>query len=63
MLALESAGYDIRAHIHDEVLISEPENDRRVLNDVVAILSAPLPWAPGLPLDADGWEGPYYRKD
>lgn len=34
-----------------------------VLEDVCEIMSRPLPWAPGLPLRADGCELNYYRKE
>ena len=62
MLALSGAGFDIRAHVHDEVIITEPVGGRSV-EEVCALMSRPLPWAPGLPLNADGYETPYYRKD
>lgn len=62
MLALSAAGFDIRAHVHDEVIITEPIGGRTV-EDVCAIMGAPIPWAPGLPLRADGYETPYYKKD
>ena len=62
MLALNKQGYDIRAHVHDEVIITEPIGDRSV-QDVCAIMGADLPWAEGLPLRADGYETPYYKKD
>ena len=62
MLALTDAGYDIRAHVHDEVIITEPIGGRSV-QDVCEIMGAPLGWAPGLPLRADGYETPFYRKD
>ncbi len=62
MLALADAGYDIRAHVHDEVIITEPIGGRSV-QDVCDIMGADLPWAEGLPLRADGYETPYYRKD
>lgn len=62
MLRLDAAGYDIRAHVHDEVIISEPIGGRSV-EDAAAIMGAPCAWAPGLPLRADGYETPYYRKD
>lgn len=63
MLALESEGYDIRAHVHDEVIISEPRDSGRGVKDVVEIMSRELPWAKGLPLTAAGYEGDYYFKD
>lgn len=62
MLALAEAGYDIRAHVHDEVIISEPRNGRTV-EDVSAIMGRELPWAPGLPLRGDGYACDFYMKD
>lgn len=62
MLALDVAGYDIRAHVHDEVIISEPVNGRSV-DEVCAVMGATLEWAEGLPLTADGYETPFYKKD
>ena len=62
MLALAAEGFDVRAHVHDEVIITEP-NDGRSVEDVCSIMSRPLRWAKGLPLRADGYETPYYKKD
>lgn len=62
MLALEDAGYDIRAHVHDEVIISEPR-DGRTVEDVSAIMGRELPWASGLPLRGDGYACDFYIKD
>ena len=61
MLRLAAAGYDIRGHVHDEVIISCPMNTR--VEDVSALMGANIPWAPGLLLRADGYECDYYRKD
>ena len=62
MVALSDAGFQIRAHIHDEVVISEPIYGR-TLEDVAAIMGRSLPWAPGLPLRGDGYYGSFYFKD
>ena len=62
MLALDAAGYDIRAHVHDEVIVTEPLNGRSV-DEMSAIMGQPIPWAPGLPLRADGYTCPFYQKD
>ena len=62
MLALSGAGFDIRAHVHDEVIITEPVAGRSV-DEVCSIMGRQLSWAPGLPLRADGYETPYYKKD
>jgi DNA polymerase len=62
MFALDAAGFDIRAHVHDEVIVTEPIDGRSV-DEMSEIMGRPLPWAPGLPLRADGYEGAYYFKD
>lgn len=62
MLALDAAGFDIRAHVHDEVIVTEPINGRSV-EEMSEIMGRPIPWAPGLPLRADGYETPFYKKD
>lgn len=62
---LEAAGYPVVFHVHDEVVIDiKPyADDKTMLNDVVRIMSEPIPWAPGLPLNADGWVGTFFTKD
>lgn len=62
MLALAAEGYDIRAHVHDECIITEPVGGRSV-DEVCEVMGRPLTWAPGLPLRADGYETPFYMKD
>lgn len=57
---LESRGYHIVAHIHDEVLIDGP---RGILENVNAVMATPIPWAPGLLLKGAGYETQFYRKD
>ena len=62
MLRLDRAGYKIVMHVHDEI-ISEMENGKGSLDEVVAIMSEPISWAKGLVLTADGYETEYYKKD
>lgn len=62
---LEAAGLPVAFHVHDEVVIDiRPfaDNDA-MLAKTVAIMSRPVPWAPGLPLGADGWVGTFFKKD
>lgn len=61
MLRLDAAGYSIRGHVHDEVIITTPLTAK--VEDVSAIMGANIPWAPGLLLRADGYECSYYMKD
>lgn len=59
---LRKAGYQVIFHIHDEVVI-ECNADSASLDDVVKIMSEPIPWAMDLPLGADGWIGNFFKKD
>lgn len=62
---LEAEGLPVIFHIHDEVVIDiRPfaDNDA-MLAKTVEIMSRPVPWAPGLPLGADGWVGRFFKKD
>lgn len=62
---LEAAGFPIVFHVHDEVVIDmKPWADAKTMLDrVCSIMREPIPWAPGLPLNADGWVGSFFRKD
>ena len=62
---LEAAGFPVVFHVHDEVVIDiKPfADDKTMLGRVEEIMSAPIPWAEGLPLSADGWVGQYFKKD
>ena len=62
MINLEEEGYKIVMHIHDEVVI-EMDKDTDCLDEVCRIMGQPIPWAKGLPLRADGYVTPYYKKD
>lgn len=62
MLGLDAAGFDIRFHVHDEVVVTEPV-DGKTLEQMNAIMNEPLPWAPGLPLRGDGYYCDFYQKD
>ncbi|MGI6014862.1 MAG: DNA polymerase [Oscillospiraceae bacterium] len=62
MLRLYEAGYKITFHVHDEVVLEVPIGQGSV-DEVNEIMSEPMPWAPGLPLAADGFECDYYQKD
>lgn len=62
MLRLDAAGFKIVMHIHDEVVIEEPDNHVR-LHQVNQIMGEPIPWAKGLPLKAESYETKFYKKD
>lgn len=62
MTRLEAEGPPIVFDVHDEVVI-EATAGLADLKKVVEIMSQPLSWAPGLPLNADGWVDQYFKKD
>jgi DNA polymerase len=60
MVKLAAADFEIVMHVHDEI-IAEVEGDR--LEEMLEIMREPIPWAPGLPLDAAGFVTDFYMKD
>ena len=62
MMALDAEGYDIRASVHDEIIVTEPVDGRSV-EEMSEVMCRPIPWAQGLPLEADGYACPFYQKD
>ncbi|AYO30230.1 hypothetical protein D2962_06000 [Biomaibacter acetigenes] len=62
LMRLTAAGYKIVFHVHDEVVLDVPE-EKADLDKVCEIMGQPIPWAPGLPLKADGFITKFYKKD
>lgn len=62
LLRLDEAGYIIRLHVHDEVVLDVPFGQGSV-EHVTRIMSRPLEWAPELPLAAAGFACDFYQKD
>lgn len=50
-------------HVHDEIVIDEPEDFGFTIADACQLMMTPPDWTAGLTLDADGYECGYYRKD
>ena len=59
---LSRAGYDVRATVHDEVIITSPV-DKGSLEEVIQLMCKGAKWTNGLPLNADGYYCTSYRKD
>lgn len=47
--------------VHDEVVSERPEADPQLETFLTQLQQVPA-WAPGLPITAEGWVGPRYRK-
>ena len=64
MMRIEEKGYKIVFHVHDELILDVPEDFEGLsLEKVNATFGEPISWAPGLLLNADGYECDYYQKD
>ena len=64
MLNLDSAGYEIVFHIHDEVVIEVDREKAETEYELIrGIMCMPIPWAKGLILNAEGFTNDYYMKD
>lgn len=63
MTLVAQAGHKIVMHVHDEIVIDEPEDSDFTIADACQLMTTPPDRAAGLPLDADGYECDYYRKD
>lgn len=62
MLRVEANGYETILHVHDELVTDTPIGFGSV-EELEAIMSEPIDWAPGLNLTAAGFESPFYMKD
>lgn len=64
MLQLDKAGYIITMHIHDEVIAEVNAETAMVDYERMAAIMGQAPdWAADLPLRAEGYITPYYKKD
>lgn len=62
LLRLDRVGYNIVAHVHDEIICEVPEGTGQV-EEVCRIMAEPVPWVSGLPLEVDGFECLFYQQD
>lgn len=64
MLQLDKAGYTITMHIHDEVIAEVNATNAQAEYERMAEIMGQAPdWAADLPLRAEGYITPYYKKD
>ena len=64
LLRLDSLDFEIRFHVHDEVIVEVEEKFRKTaLKDIIDLMCIPPKWARDLPLNAAGFECDFYQKD
>lgn len=61
MLRLDTRGYKIVMHVHDEAVIEAPADAS--LEDICGVMGQTPAWAKGLLLRADGYVCDFYKKD
>lgn len=57
-----NAGYDTVFHVHDEIICEVP-NGYDSVDELCKLMCIKPEWADGLPLNADGFECEYYKKE
>lgn len=62
MIRMESKGFPIVLHVHDE-LVTEVPIETDYLETVEEIMNVTPDWAKGLPIRADVFENSFYKKD
>lgn len=61
MLRVEKAGFNIVAHVHDEMILEVPVGVSSV-DEICELMAVNPTWCPDLPLKADGYECDFYMK-
>jgi DNA polymerase len=62
MIRADEAGLHICGHCHDEIICEEREDRTNALDTLIDCMTAPIPWASGLSLAAEGYAEKVYRK-
>jgi DNA polymerase len=62
LMTAQDPGLKIVGHVHDEILCLADADDAGALDRLKAAMRAP-DWCPDAPVRAEGWCGPWYRKD
>lgn len=57
---VRGAGHKVVMHIHDEIVV---ETTDATVDQISALMCDPPRWAEGLPLEADGYQCDFYKKD
>lgn len=64
LFRVDREGYPIVMHVHDELVVEvDIETAEQDLENIERLMGMPVAWADELPLGADGYLTPYYKKD
>lgn len=62
MMRLESQGFPVVMHVHDEIVCEVPDTETRGIDEFEAIMAWPPDWADDCPIAVEGWIGERYKK-
>lgn len=62
LIRMEESGWHPVMHIHDEC-VAEEDIGAKTVEELCKVMCELPKWAEGLPVEADGWKGPRYKKD
>ena len=63
ILRADIQGWSLVGHVHDELIAEESKEWTPGCRDILTeLMAAPIEWAPGLPLAAEGYESEFYMK-
>lgn len=63
MMRVAAEGYEIVMHVHDEMIVDVPDEDKDAAEEITRLMSVTPDWAPGLPLKGETYETEFYKKD
>ena len=63
MRQVSALGYQIVMHVHDEIIVDVPNEDKDAPAKITAIMGEPIAWALDLPLKGETYEATFYKKD
>ena len=63
MRQVSALGYQIVMHVHDEIIVDVPSEDKDAPAKITAIMGEPIAWALDLPLKGETYEATFYKKD
>jgi len=63
MKRVTALGYQIVMHVHDEIIVDVPVEDKTAPEKITAIMGEPISWALDLPLKGETYETDFYKKD
>lgn len=63
MVRVSLSGGQIVMHVHDEMIVDMPNEDKDAPDKITEIMGVAPEWAEGLPLRGETYETEFYRKD